>query len=202
MKKTGNLNESFKGLRNTMVLIIVATVAMGLIYFFSPLSAMKVVGYVMASALCLWGVYIFVEYFVRDENIAFGSYGLVKGLAAVLIGILIFSNIRYVSYALSFIVGISMIIDGLAKAQYSIDLLRLKAKNWWWLFIPAALILVLGIIIACNPRVTTDGFKTFIGISLVLDAATDIFSILFISRKLKQVEKSKETALVKTEEEE
>jgi uncharacterized membrane protein HdeD (DUF308 family) len=132
MKEFGNIKETLKSVRNTNILVIIATVAIGLIYIFSPVPAMEVVCYIVAAAMCIYGVFAFVEYFVKPKTEAFGSFGLVKGMTLVVFGVFIFLNPFFVANMLATLVGIAMIIDGVVKAQYSIDLLRLKSDAWWW----------------------------------------------------------------------
>ena len=188
MKEFGNIKETLKSVRNTNILVIIATVAIGLIYIFSPVPAMEVICYIVAAAMCVYGVFAFVEYFVKPKTEAFGSFGLVKGMTLVVFGVFIFLNPSFVANMLATLVGISMIIDGVVKAQYSIDLLRLKSDAWWYSLIPAAVVFILGAIIAFNPGETAKGFMVFVGISLLIDAVADIFSIFFLSHCVKKLE--------------
>ena len=194
-----SMRASLKSVRSTMVIMMIAAVAIGLIYIFSPVPAMEVVCYIIASAMCVYGVYSFVEYFVKSKTDAFGSFGLVRGVALVAFGIFIFLNPQFVSQMLASIVGIALILDGVVKAQYSVDLLRLKSERWWHLLIPAGVALILGIIVVFNPTQTAAAFMVFVGIALIVDALADLFSLIYLSMCLKQLE-GKETALTKTEE--
>lgn len=199
MKDFEGIRASLKSVRNIMILMIVATASIGLIYIFSPIPAMKVVCYIIASLMCVYGVYSFVEYFVKNRTEAFGTFGLVKGIALVVFGVFVFLNPDYVSQMLATIVGIALIIDGVVKAQYSIDLLRLKSNRWWHLLIPAAIVLILGIIVVFNPKETDPPYMLFVGIVLLIDAAIDIFTLIYLSSCIKKLE-TEETGLVKTEE--
>lgn len=188
MKATTNLKETLKTLRNTNILVIIAAVTIGLIYIFSPLPAAEVICYIIAAAMCVYGVFTFVEYFVKPNADAFGSFGLVKGVTLVVFGVFIFLNPLFIANMLAALVGIVMIIDGVVKAQYAIDLLRLKSSAWWYVLIPAGITFVLGSIIAFNPTETAKGFMIFVGVSLIVDAASDVFSIFFLSHCIKKLE--------------
>ena len=188
MKPQGNMGETLKTIRNTNILVIIASVTIGLIYIFSPLPAMEVICYIIAAAMCVYGVFTFVEYFVKSNNDAFGSFGLVKGVTLVVFGVFVFLNPSFITNMLAVLVGIAMIIDGVAKAQYAVDLLRLKSEKWWYSLIPAAIVFILGAVIAFNPAETAKGFMIFVGVSLLVCAASDIFSIFFLSHCVKKLD--------------
>ena len=188
MKPQGNMGETLKTIRNTNILVIIASVTIGLIYIFSPLPAMEVICYIIAAAMCVYGVFTSVEYFVKSNNDAFGSFGLVKGVTLVVFGVFVFLNPSFITNMLAVLVGIAMIIDGVAKAQYAVDLLRLKSEKWWYSLIPAAIVFILGAVIAFNPAETAKGFMIFVGVSLLVCAASDIFSIFFLSHCVKKLD--------------
>ncbi len=177
--------DTFKEIRNGMLLVSVAAVVVGVIAIFAPDVFGKIVCYVIAGLLCAVGAYTFISYFISDTDDSFGSFGLVKGITALAFGILLFINPQFLASLLGAVLGISMIIDGAVKLQYAIDLLRIKVREGWALMIPAAAVTLLGIIIiAANS--SAEGFTLFIGITLVLDGLSDLFTIWRLSRFAKK----------------
>lgn len=194
------LAKTIKAGRNNMMLYSIASVIIGVIAMIAPSTFYNIISYVIAGILCAFGLYSVITYFSQGVSDAFGSFGLVKGTAFLGFGVLLFIKPDFIVTTFGLILGIALIIDGVIKVQYSVDLFRAKYEKWWYLLIPGALILLLGLIfITANDD--GRGFTVFLGITLVVDGVTDLFTYIFLSRFAKKGGEA-ETALVEVKEQE
>ena len=77
---------------------------------------------------------------------------------------------------LSVIYGVSILIAGLGKIQWTFDMLRMKRKKWFLAAISAAISIVCAILVLNNPFTTSAILWMFIGISLIVEAVFDAVS--------------------------
>ena len=173
--------HAFKGIRNNMILVSIAAIVVGVIAIFAPAVFNQIICYVIAGLLCAVGLYTFIIYLIADSTDSFGSFGMVKGITALAFGVLLFVNPSFVTGVLGIVLGISMIIDGAVKLQYAIDLLRIKVKEGWAILIPAVAVTILGIVIIAANN-SANAFIVFIGITLVIDGISDLFTIWRLSK--------------------
>ena len=86
--------------------------------------------------------------------------------------------------------GIIMLIDGVLKIQYAIDLGRIKAGGWIWVMVTAVLMIVLGVIAIVNPFETNAVLMVFLGCILIADGISDLVVIGYIVRTVKTIKRA------------
>ena len=146
--------------------------------------------YIIAAALCVWGITRLAGYFRTSRFNIFGSYGLVQG--AVLIAGGIFIKPEFLAGFIITIIGIIMLADGVLKIQYAVDLLRIKGQGWRIILLTTIIMAAAGIIVLFNPFASAVALMTFAGIFLIADGIADIISLLYISRKISRLKKAME----------
>ncbi len=194
------LTKTIKASRNNMMIYSIASVIIGLIAVISPDVFYKIVSYVIGGVLCAYGAYSVITYFSNKISDSFGSFGLVKGVALIGFSIIFFIKPSFLITTFGLILGIAMVLDGVVKIQYAIDLLRAKYEKWFYLAIPGAFILLLGLIFL----VANDdgkGFTVFLGVTMILDGLCDLFTYIFLAGFAKKGNEE-ETALVEVRESE
>ena len=83
---------------------------------------------------------------------------------------------------LTLVYGVVILITGIAKLQWTVDIIRMKRSKWFWMAISAAISVFCGIIVITNPFSTTAVLWMFIGISLIVDAVLDMIGSIFVNR--------------------
>jgi len=78
--------------------------------------------------------------------------------------------------------GVGVLSAGLAKVQFTFDMIRQKNKKWFFALIGAAISIVCAIIILNNPFATTAVLWIFTGISLIVEAVFDAVTLI-VSRE-------------------
>ena len=72
-----------------------------------------------------------------------------------------------------------ILITGLTKLQWMVDIIRMKRRRWFLATISAAVSILCGIVIITSPFSTTAVLWVFIVISLIVEAVFDILAAIF-----------------------
>jgi len=128
------------------------------------------------------GVSGIVGYFRAEPEEAAQSSGLMKGLLLVCGAFVCLFKTQWLIAAFPLITvfyGVMILIAGISKLQWAIDLLRLKQKYWFVALIGAALSVLFAVIILTNPFASTGVLWIFIAVSLIVEALMDILTFIF-----------------------
>ncbi len=167
------------------ILTCIAEIIIGILLLINPvvftLGIIKTLGVVLA----IMGIFNIVGYFrTAPEEAAQGS-GLVKGLLFIGGAFVCLFKTQWLIAAFPLITvlyGIIILITGIGKLQWAVDLLRLKQKHWYMDLIGAVLSVIFAVVILMNPFTSTGVLWTFIAISLIVEAIMDILTFIFGKR--------------------
>lgn len=179
------IKKFFKVVKLQSLLTALALIVVGILFMVFPADASRIVCITCGWALIIWGVLKAVTWFVNDLR-AIGSYSLVGGIALLAFGILIVLHPDFTAGVVTLVFGILLIIDSVVKIQQAADMGRLKVPFWWSLLIVAAVTLVLGILIVCDPFANADVLAVFIGASLLTDGVLDIVTLIYYTVKVQK----------------
>lgn len=173
--------------RRDFIYTALALIAVGVMFVVLPEKSTKLICYITAGLLCVWGIIKLMMYIRSDVNEAFGSFGLVTSVSLIIGGIAIFVKPEFFAGVIATIFGCIMIVDGVLKVQYAIDLSRIGAKFWWLILSMAAVFITAGLIVVFNPFSAVVTFMVFAGIALIIDGISDLITAFYISRVLKMI---------------
>lgn len=134
----------------------------------------------------IMGISTTIKYFRTEPEEAAVSQILVKGLLMLLAGAFCAFNSRWFIATfpvLTLVYGVVILITGITKVQWSIDIIRMKRSKWFWAAISAAISIVCGVVIITSPFSTTAVLWMFIGISLIVEAVFDMIGSIFVNRE-------------------
>ena len=144
-------------------------------------------GIIMGAGLVLLlvGIVCIIKYFRAEPQEAAKSQNLMKGLIALLAGS--FCALRSEWFVVTFpvitlIYGVVILITGLGKIQWTVDILRQKKPRWFLCALSALVSTACGLVIAA-PFTTPAVLWMFTGIVLIVDACFDIVALIFTNRK-------------------
>lgn len=150
-------------------------------------------GIIMGAGLVLIliGIVCIIKYFRAEPEEAAKSQNLLKGLIALLAGL--FCALRSEWFVVTFpvitlIYGLVILITGLGKIQWTVDILRQKKPKWFLCGLSALVSTVCGLVIIAAPFTTTAVLWMFTGISLIVDACFDIPALILTNRRTAQKE--------------
>ena len=86
---------------------------------------------------------------------------------------------------LTLVYGVVILLTGLTKLQWMVDIIRMKRRRWLLAAVSAAISILCGVVIITSPFSTTAVLWAFTGISLIMEAVFDMISAIFGNREKK-----------------
>ena len=186
----GNLSKNLKTVKKEIIIINGVMIVLGLLISIFPETSRSVIGYVVGAVLAVLGLIRMIMYFTESKFEIVGSFSLVQGSVLLIFGIYFLVKPEFLATIMTAIFAVILLVGGVMKIQYAVDLLRFKVGYWWIELIFAALMITLGIITFANPFEAEKALMIYIGISLAVNGILDIISILYLSRIAESVKKA------------
>ncbi len=164
------------------ILACIVEIIIGILLLINPVGFTAGIIMTLGIVLAIMGISNIAGYFRAAPEEAAQGNGLVKGL--LLIGgtcVCLFKT-QWLIAAFPLITvfyGIMILITGISKLQWAVDLLRLKHNYWYMDLIGAVLSVFFAAVILMNPFTSTGVLWTFIAISLIVEAILDILTFIF-----------------------
>ncbi len=175
------------------VAMSLAEIVIGILLLVNPVGFTSGIIVTFGVVLMITGIGTTIKYFRTEPEEAAVSQILVKGLLAILGGVFCAFNSHWFIATfpvLTLVYGAVILITGITKIQWTVDIIRMKRSKWFWMAISAAISIVCGITVIANPFSTTAVLWMFIGISLIVDAVFDMIGGICGNRE--EAERTKE----------
>lgn len=172
-------------------------VIIGILLLVSPVTFTSGIIVAFGIVLIVMGIGATIKYFHTEPEEAAIRQLLVKGLLALLAGTFCAFNSHWfiVTFpVLTLVYGVVILITGITKVQWTIDIIRMKRRKWFWMALSAAISIICGIVIITSPFSTTAVLWMFIGISLIIEAIVDIVATIFGNKAGKETNTQEENA--------
>ncbi len=187
-KKEGQRQQH--SIKRELIFANIAVIVLGILIVIFPESSTLIICRAVGVVLTIWGFFRIGFYFIHRIETAFGSFGLVQGVAILGFGIYFLISPESLASFLTVILSIVLIVGGAMKLQYGIDLARVRVKYWWIPLAVAGVMLTLGIIAIIDPFGVAKNLMLFIGISLIVNGITDLLAIVFVSIMINKLSKA------------
>ncbi len=175
----------FQKVKNGMMISGVFLILAGLVLLIFPEATTKTIAYLVAALLVLMGIAQIIGYFKNEPGIGKYSGGMVLGIFLLVVGLLVYYKSETIISIIPVILGVIILISGVAKLQQAIDLARMKMGSWSTVLVVALLNIVLGGVIIFNPFSTVMTLLRFVGVGLIYSGLSDIISTLYLSHRMK-----------------
>lgn len=166
-----------------------AEIIVGILLLMNPVAFTSGIIVAFGIVLMIMGVSKTVKYFLTEPEEAAVGQILVKGLLLLLAGVFCAFNSRWFIATfpvITLVYGAVILITGITKIQWTIDIIRMKRSKWIWVAISALISVLCGIVIICNPFSSTAVLWMFTGISLIVDAVFDMIGGIFGNQDKRQ----------------
>lgn len=170
---TGKLGRIFMSLGEILI---------GILLLINPIGFTTGIICAIGIALIVVGALNILHYFRTAPDMAARTPSLSTGLVAILIGVFcVFKSEWFIVTfpLLTIIYGVFVLVLGMARLQWAVDLARQKQGNWVLEGISAGLSVIFAILIVLNPFSSTAFLWTFTAISIIFGAILDILAALF-----------------------
>lgn len=167
--------KKFLGSINKLT-ISICEIVFGIMLLIDKVSFALTVVIILGIVLLIAGVVSIISYFRSDPFDAMKKQNFAKGLIEIGIGIFCVMNnsIIVITFPiLAVLYGIGMLVSGIFKLQWTMDLIRLKRSRWWVTGLTALFTIICSAFIIANPFTTTDVLWTFIAVTLIISAVLD-----------------------------
>lgn len=176
-----------KDLRKQFTLTAIFSILLGLVLAIWPDATKLAVSYLIGAALLVFGVIQVVRYFVYEVRLDLFRYDFVSGLILLGAGVFFLMKPEIIVSILPVLLGITIVVDAAVKVQQSMDLMRAGYHRWWLVMLLAVLALGAGIILLVNPFEAASTLMLLIGIVLIYNGVTDLWTISRVSGRIKQM---------------
>ena len=170
------------------VVMSLAEIIIGILLLVNPAAFTSGIIVVFGIVLIITGIVTTIKYFRTEPEEAAVSQTLVKGLLALLAGAFCaFHSHWFIATfpVLTLVYGVVILVTGITKLQWTVDIIRMKRSKWFWMAISAAISILCGITVIASPFSTTAFLWMFIGITLIVDAVFDMIGGIFGNREKK-----------------
>lgn len=171
------------------VAMSLAEIIIGILLLVNPVAFTSGIIVAFGIVVMITGIGTTIKYFRTEPEEAAVSQTLVKGLIGLLVGAFCAFNSHWFIATfpvLTLVYGVVILITGITKLQWTIDIIRMKRSKWFWMAISAAISILCGITVIMSPFSTTAVLWMFIGISLIVDAVFDMIGGIFGNREKKE----------------
>ena len=176
-----------KDMKKQFTLTAIFSILLGLVLVIWPDATKMAVSYLIGAALVVLGVIQVVRYFVYEVRLDLFRYDFVSGLILLGVGVFLLMRPEIIVGFLPVLLGMAIVIDGAVKIQQSMDLLRVGYRHWWLVLLLEVLALAAGVVLLVNPFEAASTLVLMIGIVLIYDGVTDLWTISRVSGRLRQM---------------
>ena len=183
------------GVGTNSILMSIMEAVIGTLLLINPISFTSGIIIVCGIVLALAGLYSVIRYFREEPDVAAIGQQLSIGLVLIVFGLFCtFNSTWFIATfpLLTMIYGVFILITGFCKIQWSVDMVRMKKKNWILPAISAAISIICAIIVIGNPFTTTEVLWIFTGVSLIAEAVFDLVSLIMSGTKMGESEEENE----------
>lgn len=164
------------------LILALCELILGVVLLINPVKFTSIIISVAGLLFLAGGLVSILRYFKTMPVEAAAGHDLTQGLLGVIAGLfcMIKSEWFIVTFPLlTVLYGVIILITGVSKIQWAVDLLRNKAEKWFWAAISAVITLICSAVILGNPFTSTLTLWTFIAVTLVVEAVFDVIVAIF-----------------------
>lgn len=176
-----------KQFSKSYILVSALYVVLGIVLCVWPNTSLKMICYGLGFVMVVLGITYGIIYFTKENPAGFLQMDLVIGIVCLAFGVFILLNPTFLATVLPFAMGIILLLGAVVKIQSALNMRRLKFAKWYAVLICALVIIVLGIVLLCNPFTKESHMVLYIGLCLILDGATNLVSLIFIQTRIKKL---------------
>ena len=175
--------KMLKELKWEAILTGVLYILLGIVALVVPETMQKTLGYVIGIVLIVAGLISIICYLLRDARENYYHNEFVFGLVGMVVGAAVLYKVEVIISLIPFILGILVLFSGCSKLQDAIDLKRLGYSSWAGMLVMAAINIILGIVLICNPFKAAIVLFRVLGVGLIISGVSDCFSTVYFARK-------------------
>lgn len=166
----------------------VCELVIGILLLINPVGFTRGIIMAFGAAVTVLGAVNVVQYIRTEPHAASREQRLSKGLVMVLLGLFCLLKAEWfiVTFPLlTMVYGVLILLMGIEKVQWTLDMLRAHKPYWYLMGVSAVLSLVFAWVVLADPFASTAALWVFVGVSLIVEAVADLLAALFTGRTYK-----------------
>ena len=168
----------------TMLVVGVATLLLGLIVSFHPSASLNVIAVLLGLLMIFSGLFHLVRVFRSDEShrVWLG----ISGLLFVVLGVILIRHLHYTVAIIGLTVGIGWIVQGVSALASGFSGDEEDGHGWWIFF--GIVSLIGGIVITAVPVSSITALAVLTGIWFIVQGLFEIFDGFMLRHAIKKSE--------------
>ena len=179
--------ETLKKMKLNYVIEAIMMIAIGAVLIFWTEASLLIMARALAILLVIAGVIFVFSYFLHKERSIVMSGGFAMGVIIAAIGVWIFLKPDTFTDFIPKLFGVFILLSGLMNLGQTISLVSYRYSLWWISLILAVGTIGMGAFLLFNPKDAKEIAVTIIGIFLVYDGITNLWTISRVSKYAKRV---------------
>ncbi|MBE5836975.1 HdeD family acid-resistance protein [Butyrivibrio sp.] len=179
--------ETLKKMKLNYVIEAIVMIAIGAVLIFWTEASLLIMARALAILLVIAGVIFVFSYFLHKERSIVMSGGFAMGVIIAAIGVWIFLKPDTFTDFIPKLFGVFILLSGLMNLGQTISLVSYRYSLWWISLILAVGTIGMGAFLLFNPKDAKEIAVTIIGIFLVYDGITNLWTISRVSKYAKRV---------------
>ncbi|MBQ6415448.1 MAG: DUF308 domain-containing protein [Butyrivibrio sp.] len=179
--------ETLKKMKLNYVIEAIVMIAIGAVLIFWTEASLLIMARALAILLVIAGVIFVFSYFFHKERSIVMSGVFAMGVIIAAIGVWIFLKPDTFTDFIPKLFGVFILLSGLMNLGQTISLVSYRYSLWWISLILAVGTIGMGAFLLFNPKDAKEIAVTIIGIFLVYDGITNLWTISRVSKYAKRV---------------
>ena len=179
--------ETLKKMKANYIVEAIVMIAIGAVLIFWTEASLVIMARALAILLVLAGVIFVISYFIHKDKSLVMSGGFAMGIIIAAIGVWIFLKPDAFTDFIPKLFGVFILISGLMNLGQTISLVSYKYSLWWLSLVLAIGTIIMGAFLLFNPKDAKEIAVTIIGIFLVYDGLTNLWTVSRVSKYAKRV---------------
>ncbi len=150
----------------------------GALFIALPDISITMIGISMGIAMIVFGIVKLVGYFSRDLfRLAF-QFDLELGILLLVLGLIVLIRPDDLMTFICIALGISILTDGLFKAQIALDSKRFGIKSWWVILALAVVAGTIGVFLIFRSAKSAQFLTVLLGVSILAEGILNLYTVI------------------------
>jgi len=176
-------------------------VLLGAVLLFIPQIQMIHICYALGVLLVIVGIIQIVRYFMAESYRNINAYGFSLGVLEVILGICALVRVEAVVSSFLLVLGIGLLLTGVIKLQYAMDLRSMRDPVWIAVVVLAAALVGGAVCVIVNPFADETILRTVTYYLLLIDGLLGIVGSVYLFIRVKLYSRSEQKGGKRQEEE-
>ena len=179
--------KNLKKLRSATILLSIAMIIFGAFLTAFPLVTLRLLVIIMGLLSIATGIANIVGYFSKYDVEHFYHMGLASGIVLCVLGLFLLVRNSLVLDIAVIILGLLIFLKNVTHLPGAFELKAAGEKKWWIPLIFNLLLCLLGIFMFVTPISFERVVVILVGVSFIIEGASDLVWIFVFSKKIKTV---------------